>query len=126
MFDEISEVDRKVIAENNYNSLEEVPEKALPKKRYPKPLHNKVIVIVTKVPEKIGSIILSEASQEELQRKERTGLVVAIGPKVESEIALGDLVQFGEYCGVETVADGVEYLTMSEKDVLAVLPPIED
>lgn len=86
--------------------------------RYPSPLHNKVAVLQTKTAESIGNIYIPESAR----KKENTGIVVALGPDVKSAINKGDLVQFGEYCGVETTVDKIEYFVMSERDILAIIP----
>jgi chaperonin GroES len=49
-----------------------------------------------------------------------TGVVKAIGPKVE-ELMVDDHILFGEYSGQPVKHDGKEYLMMNESDVIGVL-----
>src|SRR3990167_8721410 len=88
------------------------------------PLGNRVIVeriepIATK-----GGILLPETAKE----KPRQGKVVAVGPgkadakgKMQKvELNVGDEVLFSSYAGTEYKTDGIDYLILSDEDVLAV------
>ena len=92
-----------------------------------KPLGNRVLVKRFQAKTTKGGIILPEAAQE----KPRQGEVIAVGPgKVDEEgklkpmhVSLGDSVLFSAYAGTEVKGEeqDVEYLIMSEDDILGVL-----
>ena len=44
---------------------------------------------------------------------------MAVGPQCENELNKGDSVVFKEYSGTKVKLDGVEYIVIDEKDVLA-------
>ena len=54
------------------------------------------------------------------KKKPNKGLVLAIGPLVDS-LKAGDYVTYPEYAGSILVTDGEEYLIMREAEVLAVI-----
>lgn len=90
-----------------------------------KPLGNRIVVKREEAKTTRGGILLPETAQE----KPRQGKVVAVGPgKVDEkgknhavELKVGDTVLFSSYSGTEYKADHVDYLILSEEDVLAVL-----
>ena len=92
-----------------------------------KPLGNRVLVKRAEAKTSKGSIILPDPAQE----KPRQGKVVAVGPgKIEEDgeilpmnVRVGDTILFTAYAGTEVKSDetGVEYLIMSEDDILGVL-----
>ena len=90
-----------------------------------KPLGNRVVVRREEAKTTKGGILLPEAAQE----KPRRGEVVAVGPGKaddKGKIALpllkvGDRVLFSPYSGSEYKADEVDYLILSEDDILAVV-----
>ena len=91
-----------------------------------KPLGNRILVKRSKVKLSKGGILLPDSAQE----KPKQGEVVAVGPGkfdeegnlIKMEIAVGDLVLFSSYSGVEVkTVDDAEYLIMSEEDVLGIL-----
>ena len=47
------------------------------------------------------------------------GEVVAVGPQCENDLKEKDRVVFKEYSGTKVKLDGVEYIVIDEKDVLA-------
>ncbi len=89
-----------------------------------KPLGNRIVVQRQEAKTTKGGIILPEAAQE----KPRQGKVVAVGPgKVDEkgkthtlDVKIGDEILFSSYSGTEYKADGMDYLILSEEDVLAV------
>lgn len=91
------------------------------------PLGNRVLVKRTKAQTSKGGIILPETAQE----KPKQGEIVAAGPgKLDEEgvlhpihVNVGDLVLFGSYAGTEVKTDerDVEYLILSEDDILGIL-----
>lgn len=92
-----------------------------------KPLGNRVLVRRSQVKTTRGGIILPDSAQE----KPKQGDVIAVGPgKMDEDGALkqmsvqvGDTVLFTAYAGSEVKTDSadVEYLIMSEEDILGVL-----
>ena len=91
------------------------------------PLGNRVLVKRLPTKASRGGIILPETAQE----KPKVGEVIAAGPgKIDEEgvaqkmcIRVGDQVLFSSYAGSEVKSDeeGVEYLILSEDDILGVL-----
>jgi chaperonin GroES len=82
-----------------------------------KPLSNRIVVKVDDIKDTTDSGILVSS---ESQKKPNKGLVLAIGPLVES-LKPGDYVTYPEYAGSILVTDGEEYLIMREAEVLAVI-----
>ena len=72
-----------------------------------------------------GGIVLPDSAKE----KPKEGKVVAVGSGkiLESgetqdfQVKVGDRVMFSSYAGSEVTVNGVEYLIMSESDVLAIV-----
>lgn len=90
-----------------------------------KPLGNRIVVQREEAKTTKGGILLPEKAQE----KPRQGKVLAAGPGKTDEkgrvqpmdVKVGDQILFSSYAGAEYKADEVEYLVMSEEDVLAIL-----
>ena len=90
-----------------------------------RPLADRVIVKAMEAEEKTKSgLILAAASQEKPQIAE----VVAVGPggmvdgkEVVMTLSVGDRVIVGKYSGTEVKLDGVEYMVVSQSDILAVI-----
>lgn len=91
-----------------------------------KPLADRVIVQKLEPEEKTsGGIVLPDTARE----KPQEGKVIAVGPgaiddkgqRKPMELKEGDLVLYAKYSGTEVKLDGVEYLILSEKDILAIV-----
>ena len=92
-----------------------------------KPLGNRVLVKRSQAKVTKGGIILPDTAKE----KPKQGEVLVVGPgKMEENgstktmhVRVGDTVLFTAYAGVEVKTDepDVEYLIMSEDDVLGIL-----
>lgn len=91
-----------------------------------KPLGDRVLIRVLEKQEKTKSgIFLPDTAKE----KPQEGEVVAVGAgklfengqRVPVEVQVGDKVMFAKYAGTEVHLDGVEYLLISERDILAIL-----
>jgi chaperonin GroES len=91
-----------------------------------KPLGDKILVKPTEIKEKkVGGIIIPDTAKE----KPQEGEVIAVGTGKKTEdgkvIALdvkkGDKILFGKYSGNEVKIDDVEYLIMSQDDVLGII-----
>lgn len=90
-----------------------------------KPLADRVVVKKSNRDDKTpGGIVIPDTAQERPQQAE----VLAVGPgrvdehgkRVPLEVKPGDKVLFAKYSGTEFKLDGVEYLILSEKDILAI------
>ena len=91
-----------------------------------RPLQDRVIIKRVKEEEKSkGGIIIPDTAKE----KPIEGKVIAVGNgKVledgtvrKLDVKAGDTVLFGKYSGTEVKIDGVEYVIMTERDILAVI-----
>src|SRR4030088_2503359 len=91
-----------------------------------KPLGDRVVVKPVEREERTkGGIVPPDTAKE----KPQEGIVEAVGSgrlldngsKVPMELKVGDKVLYAKYAGNEFKVDEVEYLIVSEKDVLAVL-----
>ena len=95
-------------------------------KRTLKPLADKVIVQKLEPEEKTaGGIVLPDTARE----KPQEGKVIAVGPgavddkgqRKPIDVKEGDHVLYAKYSGTEIKLDGVEYLILSDRDILAVV-----
>lgn len=91
-----------------------------------KPLADRVVVKKLDAEEKTaGGIVLPETAKEKPQQ----GEILAAGPgKLDDkgtrqplEVKVGDKVLFAKYSGTEVKIDGVEYLILAERDILAIV-----
>lgn len=90
-----------------------------------KPLGNRILIKRQEAKTTKGGILLPETAQE----KPRQGTVVAVGPgKIDDkgktlplDVKVGDHILFSAYSGTEYKIDDIDYLILSEEDVLAVL-----
>jgi chaperonin GroES len=62
-----------------------------------------------------------EKPQEGIVQAVGTGRILDNGTKVPMELKVGDKVLYAKYAGNEFKLDEVEYLIVSEKDVLAIV-----
>jgi chaperonin GroES len=91
-----------------------------------KPLGDRVVLKPIEREERTKSgIVLPETAkekpQEGLVEAVGTGRILDNGTKVPMELKVGDKVLYAKYAGNEFKLDDVEYLIVSEKDVLAVI-----
>lgn len=91
-----------------------------------KPLADRVVVKKLEAEDKTaGGIVLPDTAKEKPQQ----GEVLAAGPgkldekgtRMPMEVKVGDKVLFAKYSGTEVKIDGIEYLILSERDILAVI-----
>lgn len=91
-----------------------------------RPLGDRVVVRASAKEETTKSgIVLPDTAKE----KPQEGQVVAVGPgrvaddgkRLPMEVKEGDTVIYARYAGSEVKLDEVEYLLLSERDILAVL-----
>lgn len=90
-----------------------------------KPLGDRIVVEPVSE-EKVtkGGIVLPDTAKE----KPQAGKVIAVGSgrvldngtKVALEVKVGDTVIYSKYGGTEIKIDGIEYMILNERDVLAV------
>lgn len=91
-----------------------------------RPLGDRVVVRVLESEEKTkGGIFLPDTAKEKPQQAKvvavGSGKTLDDGSKSPVDLKEGDVVLFAKYAGTEVKVDGVEYLVISEKDVLAVV-----
>ncbi len=81
-------------------------------------LAGKILVQPQEAEEKtVSGIIIPDSAKE----KPQVGTVVLVGTDKKDEpmeIKVGDVVFYGKYSGTELNIDGVDYLLMSQTDVL--------
>lgn len=91
-----------------------------------KPLADRVVVKKLDAEEKTaGGIVLPDTAKEKPQQ----GEILAAGPgkfdekgnRQPMETKVGDKVLFAKYSGTEVKIDGVEYLILAERDILAIV-----
>ncbi len=89
-----------------------------------KPLGDRVVLQGEAAPEQSGGGILLASNAQE---KSVTGTVVAVSTQSVGDLTApaavkeGDQVIFDKYAGSEVTVDGVDYLVVHEKDIVAVL-----
>ncbi|MHB8512546.1 MAG: co-chaperone GroES [Actinomycetota bacterium] len=90
------------------------------------PLEDRVAVkpLEEEVQKTTSGIIIPDTAKE----KPQEGEVVAVGPgrfedgkRVPLDVSVGDKVIYSKYGGTEVKVDGVEYLILSARDLLAVV-----
>ena len=89
------------------------------------PLSDRVILKMVEVEETTKSgIILTGAAKE----KPSIAEVISVGPggmvdgkEIVMTLSVGDRVIVGKYSGTEVKLDGVEYMVVSQSDILAVI-----
>ena len=91
-----------------------------------KPLGDRVVIRVLEQEEKTASgIFLPDTAKE----KPSQGEVVAVGSgklqdngtRTPLEVSVGDKIIFSKYAGTEVIYEGVDYLIVSERDILATI-----
>src|SRR5258708_7908190 len=94
-----------------------------------KPLGDRVVIEHVEQEDKSsGGVFLPDTAKE----KPQEGIVRAVGPgrvldngtKLPVEVKAGDRIIYSKYSGSEVKIEGVEYLIISEKDVLAVVDKV--
>jgi len=91
-----------------------------------KPLADRVVIRRLEAEQKTkGGIVLPDTAKE----KPKQGEIVAVGSgktlengkTQQPQVKPGDKVIFSSYAGNEVTVEGVEYIIMSESDILAVV-----
>ena len=86
-----------------------------------KPLADRVLVKPLEAETKTSSgIIIPDNAKEKPQK----ATVVAVGSGNHDHkmtVKVGDMVLYGKYSGTELKFEGMDYLIMSEKDILAIV-----
>lgn len=91
-----------------------------------KPLGDRVVIKKLEAEERTaGGIVIPDTAKEKPQQ----GEVLAVGPgktgedgkKQPMELKQGNKVLFAKYSGTEVKIDGVEYVILGERDILAVI-----
>ncbi|TMD87069.1 MAG: co-chaperone GroES [Chloroflexi bacterium] len=91
-----------------------------------KPLGDRVVLKPVDKEERTKSGIVipdtaKEKPQEGIVEAVGTGRLLDSGTKVPMELKVGDKVLYAKYAGNEFKVDDIEYLIVSEKDVLAIV-----
>lgn len=91
-----------------------------------KPLGDRVLVQRLEAEEiKKGGIIIPETAQEKPMEAKviavGTGKVLEDGTKIDLEVKKGDRVLIGKYSGTDIKVEDVEYLILSQDDILAII-----
>jgi chaperonin GroES len=91
-----------------------------------RPLGDRVVVKPVDKEERTKSGIVlpdtaKEKPQEGIVKAVGTGRILDNGTKVPMELKVGDKVLYAKYAGNEFKVDEIEYLIVSEKDVLAIV-----
>jgi chaperonin GroES len=91
-----------------------------------KPLGDRVVVKPSDKEERTKSGILlpdtaKEKPQEGTVEAVGTGRILDNGTKLQMELKVGDKILYAKYAGNEFKVDEIEYLIVSEKDVLAIV-----
>src|SRR5207245_11552335 len=91
-----------------------------------RPLGDRVVVKPVDKEERTKSGIVipdtaKEKPQEGIVEAVGTGRLLDSGTKVPMELKVGDKVLYAKYAGNEFKVDDIEYLIVSEKDVLAIV-----
>ena len=90
------------------------------------PLGDRLIVEVLEEEETtVSGIVLPDTAKEKPQEgiveAVGTGRILDNGTKVPMELKVGDKILYAKYAGNEFKVDEIEYLIVSEKDVLAIV-----
>lgn len=91
-----------------------------------KPLGDRVVIRVLEQEEKTASgIFLPDTAKERPSQGEviavGTGKLQDNGTRTPLEVSVGDKIIFSKYAGTEVKYDGVDYLIVSERDILATI-----
>lgn len=91
-----------------------------------KPLGDRVVIRVLEQEEKTASgIFLPDTAKEKPSQGEviavGTGKLQDNGTHTPLEVSVGDKIIFSKYAGTEVKYDGVDYLIVSERDILATI-----
>lgn len=88
------------------------------------PLDDRIVVQQNEAEERTASgLVIPDTAKEKPQQ----GMVLAVGPGrradtgelIPLDIAVGDTIVYSKYGGTEITIDGVDYLILSSRDVLA-------
>ena len=90
-----------------------------------KPLHNRVVIKFVEAEENTKTCIILTASAQE---KPQIAEVIAVGPgkiedgtRIPMAVKVGEKVIASKYAGTSVKMDGVEYVVLSEDDILAIV-----
>ena len=91
-----------------------------------KPLGDRVVIRVLEQEEKTASgIFLPDTAKEKPSQGEviavGTGKLQDNGTRTPLEVSVGDKIIFSKYAGTEVKYVGVDYLIVSERDILATI-----
>lgn len=84
-----------------------------------RPLGGKIVVEILPPETKVGDLFLPESAAG--NGRNEKALVIAVGPKVESELTPGDHVIVAQWGGAEIKIGGKTYRIVNEEEVLCVI-----
>ena len=83
-----------------------------------KPLGDRVVLeAVEQEATTASGLVLPDTAKEKSQQ----GKVLAVGPDIEEEISVDDVVLYAKYAGTEVKIEGNAVLILSEADILALV-----
>jgi chaperonin GroES len=86
-----------------------------------RPIEDHLVVKISADAEekKIGGIIIPDTAKEKPQMAE----VVAVGTDedLKKAVKVGDKILYGKYAGTEIELDGIKYLILEKKEILAIV-----
>jgi chaperonin GroES len=90
-----------------------------------KPLEDRIVVKANEAEQTTASgLVIPDTAKE----KPQEGTVLSVGPgrfedgqRLPLDVKVGDTVIYSKYGGTEVKYDGVEYLILSARDVLAII-----
>ncbi|MBC8330870.1 MAG: co-chaperone GroES [Anaerolineae bacterium] len=83
-----------------------------------KPLGDRVVLeAVEQEATTASGLVLPDTAKEKSQQ----GKVLAVGPDIEGEISVDDVVLYAKYAGTEVKIEGNAVLILSEADILALV-----
>lgn len=86
-----------------------------------KPLGSRVVIKKIEAVEKTASGLILTGQAKEVPNMAE---VVAVGPGTEDEkieVKVGDTVIFAQYAGTDVKYDGMDYIIIGQRDILAVV-----
>ncbi|MBR4411086.1 MAG: co-chaperone GroES [Firmicutes bacterium] len=86
-----------------------------------KPLGSRVVIKKIEAVEKTASGLILTGQAKEVPNMAE---VVAVGPGTEDEkieVSVGDKVIFAQYAGTDVKYDGMDYIIISQRDILAIM-----
>ena len=95
-----------------------------------RPVHDYVVVLPIKPPDKIGKIIVPDEVKD---KPKRQGIVVSVGPGTWNQgmfvmvsVKPNDRILFGSWAGTDITLAGKELLLVRDSDILGIIDEVVD